>query len=113
MARPLRIAEGKGQPSPLKELRNQMYLGDDRFIENLQAMVEQDADLSEIPSAQKRKLAKPIQEYIDSATARNEGIYQAYRSGAYTMMSISDELGLHYSTVSKIIKTAENSRFKT
>ena len=107
------VADGKGQPSPLKELRNQIYLGDDRFVEALQAMVEQDADLSEVPSVQKRKLAKPIGEYIDTARSRNEGIYLAYRSGAYTMKAISDDLGLHYSTVSKVIKAFENSRFKT
>ena len=107
------VTEGKGQPSPLKELRNQIYLGDDRFVETLQAMVAQDADLSEVPSAQKRKLAKPIEEYIDTADSRNEGIYLAYRSGAYTMKTISDELGLHYSTVSKIIKVFDNSRYKT
>ncbi len=75
-----------------------------------QTVVEQDADLSEIPSAQKRKLAKPIQKHIDTAGLRIEGIYLAYRSEAYTMKSISDELGLHYSTVSKIIKTLESSR---
>ncbi|MCP4472516.1 MAG: helix-turn-helix domain-containing protein [Gammaproteobacteria bacterium] len=28
------------------------------------------------------------------------------------MKAIADNLGLHYSTVSKIIKTWENSRFK-
>jgi len=107
------VTEGKGQPSPLQKLRNQIYLGDDRFVETLQAMVEWDADLSEVPSAQKRKPAKPVEEYIDRADSRNEGIYLAYRSGAYTMKVISDDLGLHYSTVSKIIKFFENSRFKT
>ena len=107
------VTDGKGQTSPMKGLRNQIYLGDDSFVETLQAMIEKDVDLSEVPSAQKRKLAKPIGEYIDTADSRNEGIYQAYRSGAYTMKAISDDLGLHYSTVSKIIKAFENSRFKT
>jgi putative transposase len=107
------VAEGKGQPSPLESLRNQIYLGDDSFVEKLQGMVEQETDLSEVPSAQKRKPADPIRDYIEMADSRNEGIYQAYRSGGYTMKAISDELGLHYSTVSKIVKAFENSRFKT
>jgi REP element-mobilizing transposase RayT len=107
------VAAGKGQTSPLKELRNQVYLGDDTFIETLQAMVGEDVDLSEIPSVQKRKLAKPISKYIETAASRDEGIYLAYRSGCYTMKAISDDLGLHYSTVSKIIKAFEISRFKT
>ena len=107
------VADGKGQPSPLKELRNQIYLGDDSFVETLQAMVEKDVDLSEVPSAQKRPLAKSIRKYIETASSRNEGIFLAYRSGAYTMKAIADDLGLHYSIVSKIIKSFEKSRFKT
>ena len=107
------VSNGKGRPSPLKELRNQIFLGDDSFVETLQAMVEKDVDLSEVPSVQKRRLADPIRKYIEGAETRNEGIFGAYRSGAYTMKAISDNLGLHYSTVSKIIKSFENSRFKT
>ncbi len=76
-------------------------------------MIEKDVDLSEVPSAQKRKPAKPIEEYIDTTGSRDEGIYLAYRSGAYTMKAISDDLGLHYSTVSKIIAAFEKSKFKT
>jgi putative transposase len=107
------VADGKGQVSPLKELRNQIYLGDDAFVETLQTMVGEDVDLSEVPSVQKRRLVKPSKKYIETAGSRNEGIYLAYRGGGYTMKSISDDPGLHYSTVSKIIKATENSRFKT
>ena len=51
--------------------RNQIYLGDDSFVETLQAMIEKDVDLSEVPLAQKRKLAKPIGKYIDTADSRD------------------------------------------
>ena len=103
------VSDGKGRPSPLKELRNQIYLGDDSFVETLQAMVEKDLDLSEVPSAQKRRLADPIMKYVKAAASRNEGVYLAYRSGAYSMKAIADDVELHYSTVSKIIKSFENS----
>jgi hypothetical protein len=73
--------------------------------------VAEDKDLSEVPSVQKRRLAKPIRKYTEMAGSRDEGIYLVYRSGGYTMKAISDDPGLHYSTVSKIIKTSENSRF--
>lgn len=107
------VAEGKGQPSPLGKLQNQIYLGDEAFVEAMQAKQGADADLSEVPMGQKRKLVDPINNYLEAAVTRNGGIYLAYRSGGYTMKAISDELGLHYSTVSKIIKGHENSRFKT
>ena len=103
------VAEGVGKPSPLNDLKNQIYLGDDDFVEELQEFVAQDTNLSEVPAVQKRKPTGPIGDYMESAKSRNEGIYLAYRSGAYTMKSISDDLGLHYSTVSKIINRFENS----
>ena len=61
----------------------------------------------------KRKLAKPIGEYIGTTGSPDEEIYLAYRSGAYSKKAISDDFGLHYSTVSKIIKAFEKSIFKT
>ena len=107
------VSEGKGQASPWGGLRKQIYLGDEAFVEEMQAKVEPDADLSEIPSSQKRKLAKPVEDYFDATLSRNEGIYRAYQSGAYSMKAIADAIGLYYSSVSKVIKTYENSRFKT
>ncbi len=107
------VSEGKNQPSPLVKLKNQIFLGDESFVEDMQAKLDQDRDLSEVPSAQKKKPAKPIGSYLEKASTRNEGIYLAYRNGGYNMKAISDELGLHYSTVSKIIKAFDNSRFKT
>ena len=38
---------------------------------------------------------------------------RAYREYGYTMREIADAAGLHYSSVSKIIKGWENSTFKT
>jgi len=107
------VSEGKGRASPWGELRKQIYLGDEAFVEEMQARVEPDVDLSEIPSNQKRKLAKPVGDYLDQAESRNEGIYRAYQSGGYSMKAIADAIGLHYSSVSKVIKSHENSRFKT
>ena len=107
------VSEGKGRASPWGELRKQIYLGDGAFVEEMQARVETDVDLSEIPSSQKRKLVKPVKDYLDQAASRNEGIYRAYQSGGYSMKAIADATGLHYSSVSKVIKSYENSRFKT
>ncbi len=107
------VSEGKDQASPWGQLRNQIYLGDNTFVEEMQAKVESDTDLSEIPSSQKRKLAKPIADYLTTASTRNEGIHLAYQSGGYSMKAIADTIGLHYSSVSKIIRACDNSIFKT
>jgi len=48
------VSEGKGQSSPWSELKNQIFLGDERFLEDLQDNIKADKSLSEIPMAQRR-----------------------------------------------------------
>lgn len=108
------VAEGRGQPSPWEHLKNQIYLGSDSFVEKLQAQLEPDKDLSEVPLGQKRALAKPLTHYARRYQDRDTAITEAYRSGAYTMKDIGEHFGLHYSQVSRIVRRMErNARGKT
>jgi len=104
------ISEGKGQPSPWKELRNQVYLGDDEFVATMQAHIDGSKELSEIPSSQRRANPKKIEEYVNSSRSRNSAIVKAYESGGYTLKELGDYFELHYSTISGIIK---NHKSKT
>lgn len=104
------VSGGKGQPSPWRALRNQVFLGDEQFVEDMQLLIDQDKSLSEIPSMQRRPIAKPIGEYEKAGLSRNAAITNAYRSGGYTLKEIGNHFGLHYSTVSGIIK---NHKSKT
>ncbi|MFT6915582.1 MAG: putative transposase [Motiliproteus sp.] len=99
------ISEGKGQPSVWKLLRNQVFLGSDLFVERAQSLLKKDSMLSEIPSSQRRPLPKSLDAYKESYTNRNTFIIKAYESGGYTLKEIGDCIGLHYSTVSGIIKS--------
>jgi len=45
------IGEGKNQPSLWKELRNQVYLGGEEFVSQLQSLIERDKDFSEVPAS--------------------------------------------------------------
>ena len=103
------VSGGKGQPKPWQNLRNQIFLGDEEFVEEMQRKLEDDKDLSEIPSSQRRTLPRPLTAYEADAANRNEGIVNAYRSGGYTMKAIAEFYGLHYSSVSKIIRVYGNS----
>ena len=96
------VADGVAQPSPWLMLKNQIYLGSDRFIKNAQAKLS-GCKLSEIPKAQKRPPHKSLKTYSRMAESRNEAIVRAYRSGGYTLQQIGDYFSLHYSTVSRII----------
>ena len=104
------ISEGKGQPSVWKLLRNQVFLGSDAFVERAQSLLEKDITLSEIPSSQRRPLPKSLSAFKEMSANRNSFIIKAYESGGYTLKEIGDYIGLHYSTVSGIIK---NHKSKT
>jgi len=47
------VAEGKGQLSPWPLLKKQIFLGNDHFVEEMEAKVDKDQYLSEIPSSQR------------------------------------------------------------
>lgn len=104
------ISEGKNQPSPWERLRNQVFLGDEVFVESMQRLIDADKELSEIPVRQRRALPKKLSFYAGKYKTRNEAIVMAYASGGYSLKEVGDYFGLHYSTVSGIIK---NHKSKT
>ena len=79
----------------------------------MQCKMTEDINLQEVPSSQARQVAKPLSYYESRSTNRDEVVYLAYQSGGYSMNEIGNYFDLHYSSVSKIIKSIENSRFKT
>jgi REP element-mobilizing transposase RayT len=101
------VAEGKNQPSPWQALRNQVYLGDERFVEKMQRHIDQDRVLSEIPKSQRRPQAKTLTHYERRAGSRDAAIIEAYESGGYTLNEIGEHFGLHYSWVSRIVAKAK------
>ena len=47
--------------------------------------------------------------HYSSFSDRNERIVAAYQTSAYKMEQIADEFGLHYATVSRVVKKAEEN----
>lgn len=107
------VAEGKNQPSPWEQLRNQIFLGTDEYVDEIQSKLKLKQTLSEIPKVQRSKVAKPLDYYMNKYKDRNRAIVNAYQSGGYSMKEVGEYFGVHYSSVSKIIKQAGNSHFKT
>ena len=104
------VSQGKGLPSPWSALRNQVFLGTERYLEEMQVLIDTGKELSEIPSSQRRPKPKELDDYKQSNSSRNDAIVSAYESGGYTLKGLGDYFGLHYSTVSGIIK---NHKSKT
>ncbi len=98
------VSECHDLPSPWTSLRNQIYLGGEQFVGQMQSLIDGDQEMSEVPSSQRRPMPRTLDYYMASSRDRNTAINKAYRSGGYTLKEIGDYFGLHYSTVSAIIK---------
>ena len=72
------VAEGKGQPAPWEQLKDQVFLGSDSFVESLRRQLPKNRDLREVPQS-KRRPPPPLPEYVRDYPRRNEAIVAAYR----------------------------------
>jgi REP element-mobilizing transposase RayT len=101
------IQAGKKQPSPWKSLKNQIYLGTDEFIENMQCKLDPEQSLKDIPKIQKRAPPKPLEYYKQQFSSRRESMVKAYLSGHYTLNQVGEYFGVSYATVSRAVKLYE------
>jgi hypothetical protein len=102
------VHEGKGLPSVWGELRGQVFLGSDRFVEKMQALVEKKSNLIEVPRAQRRAMVRPLADFARKHE-RDEAIALAFLSGHHTMSAIAEYFGVHYTTVSRLVKRHEEA----
>ena len=100
------VHEGVRAPSVWSELQGQIYLGPTAFIDKMQALVDKQPSLTEIPRAQRRAAKRALAEFA-GAHERNEAIALAYLSGQHTMSAIAAHFGVHYTTVSRLVKAYE------
>ena len=107
------VAAGKGQPPLWEQRKNQIYLGDEAFVERLMSLPGGQKDLSEIPAVQRRPLPKPLSHYVAHSEERDGAIAAAYASGGYSLKEIGDHFGLHYSRVSRIVRAWREAKGKT
>lgn len=103
------VHEGARLPSIWAQLRGQIYLGSDAFVQKMQKQIEKNPDLSEVPRAQRRAISRSI-EYFGQRYPRDEAMACAYLSGQHTMAAIARHFGVHYSTVSRAVRRLEGAK---
>lgn len=103
------VLAGRGQADFWDAVKGQIYLGSEPFIEQLQKSIADHSKITEIPRAQRRPLARPLKEYRDCFADAKEGMVAAHATGDYSMNDIGRCFGVHYSTVSRAIKGAEQN----
>ena len=100
------VKSGVGEPSPLEQRSGQVLLGSARFLAEMQPILngEKMAKRGQ-KRAQRRRSLPVLFKNIDNKTRseRNTLIRKAHIDHSYTLMEIGEFLGLHYTTVSKVV----------
>jgi putative transposase len=108
------VDAGLSMHSPWAGLRQEIYLGDEAFVERTQALLhEHQRKDAEIPRPQRLRRPESLAEIFVNADDVSSGVLAAYRSGQFTMRQIADHLGVHYSTVSRLLARVELLDCKT
>jgi len=107
------VREGIHRGSPWDGLQGQVLLGEEGFVEKLKDLLEDKKLVKEIPRPQ-RYASRPSLEKIfrgqEAKVKRDRSINAAHMSHGYTLKEIADYLGIHYTTVSKVIAKAAVSK---
>lgn len=106
------ILAGKKEPSPLKKVKDSLLLGNSDFIDKHHALLDGKISIQEIVNPQLLFIRPELSELFSKnmyLSKRNEAIYSAYIKYGFTQKELSDYLGLHYSTISSIIKEVRDN----
>ena len=98
------VEEGIDTPSIWAELRQQIYLGDDKFIRRMQKKMNPAGDALTIPKAQRRGPAPSLDAIAAKHRERNDAIIAAYATGCYSYREIAEFFGIHLATVGRVIR---------
>jgi len=87
-------------------LRQQIYLGDEGFVERMQRRAQARGDTLTIPQAQRRPPAPSLEEIAARNRERNVAMVAAYATGAYSYREIAAYFGVHLATVGRVVRAA-------
>lgn len=103
------VNEGiNGTDTPWEKLTGQVVLGTETFLDGIRELFYEREGISEIPRKQ-RYLTRPLlTDLFPPATdrtraERNSLIHEAHVVFGYSLKEISGVLGLHYTTISKVV----------
>jgi hypothetical protein len=100
------VRDGIREPSPLRRRSNQILLGGGDFRKEMQGLLNGEKLVKQGPKkVTRRRSLNAIFKDMESKPRhqRNELIKKAHIDHAYTLMEIGNHLGLHYTSVSKVV----------
>lgn len=105
------VTQGRNAPSPWAQVKGQVFLGSDAFVERMQSgMATRQRDDVQIPAAQRRAPAPSLAQIERSSKHRDQAIAHAHATGAYSYQQIAEHFGVHFTTVGRIARRARGNR---
>jgi putative transposase len=104
------VRDGMKADNPFHKVRGQIVLGGEHFFEMLQPLLKDKSEIGEIPRCQRvagRPELETLLAAIQGRDGRNAKIVDAVEQWGYSQKEVADRLGLHYSTVSRIVGNAK------
>ncbi|MBI3229309.1 MAG: addiction module toxin RelE, partial [Burkholderiales bacterium] len=101
------VQQGAGTKAIWADLKNQIYLGNEQFVAEMQSKLRPQQSLKDIPKKQKQEAIKPLDFFANLGKTRDECMALAYLSGHYTLEQVGKYFGVSYATVSRAVKRFE------
>jgi hypothetical protein len=108
------VRAGIEAESPWKEIKGQLYLGDEKFIDRIKKMIRGKETLKEIPRKQ-RYITRPSLEDILKHKGKkitDKAVHEAHILYGYTLKDIAKYFDVHYTTISRAVKKVEEKHEK-
>lgn len=104
------VQEGVGGASIWAGLRQQIYLGNEKFVTRMQAKLKGTVDKVNVPRVQRRAPPPPLEAFARHHRDRDAAIVAAYATGAYSYREIGEYFGLHVATIGRIATANATTR---
>ena len=106
------VSSGIKEASPLKAVKGQLFLGQENFTDEIKHLIRAKEKLKEIPRKQRYVTRLPLNEIFKDKKSKDQAMYKAHLQYGYTLKDIAEYIGMHYTTVSKVIKRIEGESEK-
>lgn len=111
------VQEGRGQSLWSGALRQQVFLGDEDFVQRVQALATSEAAPGTTAAASARRAprsqrAEPVslQQWLAQCDSREQALWMAHQRSGMTLTAIAAELGLTPGRVSQLVAKARRAQ---
>lgn len=105
------VTAGINGDKPWNNLVGQVLIGDEGFVEQMKPLLEDKDKIQEIPKEQRYSVRPSLRKILKVKNKDRETVesaaYEAHVRYGYKLKEIAKEIGVHYATVSRMVKAGE------